>query len=349
MAGLKTFDAFPKTEERHVKKSVNGGLSSILTYFMLLLIAWTEFGSYFGGYIDEQYSVDPTIRETVQINMDMYIKMPCQLIHVNAMDETMDRKFVSNELIFEDMPFFVPYGTKVNNKNDIVSPGLDEIIGEAIPAEFREKLDFKSQVDADGNPLFKVDGCHIYGSVKLNRVAGELQFTAKGWGYRDNGRAPLDQIDFNHVINEFSFGDFYPYIDNPLDGTAKIEKQKSISRYIYSTSVVPTIFQKLGAEVDTNQYSLAEYHTAPKDGKIKLTTSIPGIFFRYDFEPLSIVISDKRLSFVQFIVRLVAILSFILYMASWLFRGTDFLLVNTLGPKWSLRFQPTMDNNGLLS
>lgn len=312
------------------------------------MIAWSEFGSYFGGYIDKQYGVDKEIRETVQINMDLYVRMPCQWIHVNARDETMDRKLVSEDLVLEEMPFFVPGNTKIDNLNNIVTPNLDEILGEAIPAQFIEKLDTAVHLDADGKPKYELDGCHIYGSMKVNRVSGELQITAKGYGYRGSMRTPVEKINFNHVINEFSFGDFYPYIDNPLDGTGKIEPEKPKTTYVYFTSVVPTIYQKLGAQVDTNQYSISEYQYDNENANMKEVRRTPGIFFKYDFEPLSILISDKRLSFTQFIIRLVAILSFVLYMFSWLFRGVDMLLVSFLGPKWSLRYQPANANPSLL-
>ncbi|CCE61718.1 hypothetical protein TPHA_0B00460 [Tetrapisispora phaffii CBS 4417] len=349
MAGLKTFDAFPKTEERHVKKSKKGGLSSILTYAFLLLIAWTEFGSYFGGYIDKQYSVDKDIRKVVQINMDIYVKMPCEWLHVNVLDDTNDRKIVSEELIFEDMPFFVPHGSKVNNLNKVVTPELDDILAEAIPAEFREKIETKPLLGPDGKPIFELTGCHVYGSVTVNRVAGEMQITAKGYGYRDRKRAPKDLIDFNHVVNEFSFGDFYPYIENPLDGTCKMYPNSPFSSYNYFMSVVPTFYQKLGAEIDTNQYSIREYHVDLKNSNVnaKLST-IPGIFLKYDFEPLAIIISDVRLTFLQFIVRLVAILSFVLYIASWIFRAVDKSLIFVLGPKWSLHYQPAANSQGIL-
>ncbi|QID87086.1 ER vesicle protein [Saccharomyces pastorianus] len=348
MAGLKTFDAFPKTEEQYKKKSTKGGLTSLLTYLFLLFIAWTEFGEYFGGYIDYQYTVDNQVRDTVQINIDLYVNTKCEWLHINVRDQTMDRKLVSEELQLEDMPFFIPYDTKVNDFNEIITPELDEILGEAIPAEFREKLDTRAFFD-ENDPmnahLPEFNGCHIFGSVPVNRVSGELQITAKGLGYLDSRKAPLEDLNFAHVINELSYGDFYPYIDNPLDNTAQFNKDEPLTAYVYYTSVVPTLFQKLGAEVDTNQYSVNDYRYSSKDGNTK---RVLGIFFKYNFEPLSIVVSDVRLSFVQFLVRLVAICSFLVYCASWIFTFLDMALITVMGPKWSLRYQPDAKSKGIL-
>lgn len=308
-------------------------------------MCWTEFGSYFGGYIDQQYKVDDQVKETFQINMDMYVHMPCKWLHINVRDQTMDRKLVSNELNLEDMPFFVPYGTMVNDMRKIATPELDEILAEAIPAQFREKMD-PNALRADlGDIAF--DGCHIYGSVPVNRVSGELHITAKGWGYSDFERAPVSEINFSHVINEFSYGDFFPYIDNPLDSTAKVSIDNPLTGYIYDTSIVPTVYEKLGAQVDTNQYAVSERQFDPKAAH-KGSRSIPGIYFRYDFEALSILIKDQRLSFVQFVIRLVALLSFVVYIASWAFRMVDLVLILALGPKWSLRYQPGSDSHGIL-
>lgn len=341
-----------KTEEQYKKKSSKGGLSSLFTYFFLIFIAYTEFGSYFGGYVEQQYTVDPEVRENVQINLDLYVHLQCQYIHVNVRDSTMDRKIASEELKFEDMPFFIPFDVRVNDLPHVITPEMDEILGEAIPAEFREKIDMRNYYDENDpnthHNLPDFNGCHIFGSIPVNRVSGELQITAKGVGYRDFQSTPPELINFAHVINEFSYGDFYPYIDNPLDASAKFDTSDPQTAYIYYTSVVPTIYQKLGAEVDTNQYSVSEYRYHNNDGSMLQSGYVPGIFFRYNFESLSIVVMDKRLTFLQFVVRLVAIISFAIYFASWVFTLTDLFLINVMGPKWSLRYQPDVQSHGIL-
>lgn len=353
MAGLRTFDAFPKTEEQYKKKSQKGGLSSLLTYLFLIFIAWTEFGNYFGGYVDQQYMVDPDVKESVQINLDLFVKMPCKWIDIHARDLSMDNKIANEELKFEDMTFFIPFDTRINDIKEIITPELDVILGDAIPAEFREKIDTRMYYDENdpstAHHLPTLDGCHVFGSIPVNRLRGELQITAKGHGYGSFDKAPLDKINFAHVINEFSFGDFYPYIDNPLDNSAKFDMEDPRTAFVYHTNVVPTIYQKLGAEVDTNQYSVGEFRYHQNDNSMANVGLVPGIFFKYNFESLTIMVADKRLSFIQFIIRLVAILSFVVYFASWLFLLVDVSLVALLGPKWSLRYQPDASSQGILN
>ncbi|KAL3233539.1 ER-derived vesicles protein ERV41 [Nakaseomyces bracarensis] len=352
MAGIRTFDAFPKTEEVYKKKSTKGGITSILTYIFLLFICWTEFGKFFGGYIDQQYTVDNVVRETVQINMDLYVNIKCQHIHINVRDETKDRKLVIQELNLEDMPFFIPYDSKVNDVNDIVTPELDDIVGDAIPAEFREKLDTRQFFNEDDpesqKHLPQFNGCHIFGSIPVNRVKGELQITASGFGYYGK-RPPIEEVNFAHAINEFSFGDFYPYINNPLDKTARFNKEDPLSAYVYHVSAIPMKYKKMGVEIDTFQYSVNDYRHSVKDMRRKSLSVFPGIFFKYNFEALSIEVSDIRISFFQFIIRLVAIMSFFVFVVSWIFTIIDLLLVNILGPKWSLRYQPDTQSGGILT
>ncbi|SCU90511.1 LAME_0E08878g1_1 [Lachancea meyersii CBS 8951] len=343
MSGLRTFDAFPKTDAQHVKKSSKGGVSSILTYLFLAFIAWSEFGSFFGGYVDHQYGVSSDMRETAQINMDLFVHTPCKWLSVFANDITGDRKLVQNELSFEDLPFYIPYGTNVDGRNEIRTPGLDEVLAKAIPAQFREKLDFSALADDQ-----EFDGCHIFGSIPINMVRGDLHITVRGFSLADFQRTPQEAINFSHVFNELSFGDFYPYIDNPLDKTGRLTSEAAKS-YRYHTSVVPTTFRKLGAEVHTFQYSLGETESTVSGSQFGRRGPIPGIVLSYNFEALSITVSDERISFWQFIVRLIAILSFIVYIVSWAFRLTDKLLVVVLGPKWSLRYQSdNRQNTGIL-
>lgn len=351
MAGLRTFDAFPKTRDEHQKKSTKGGYTSILMYLFLLFVIWSDFGEYFGGYVDHQYSVNDEIKETVNINIDLFVKMPCELIHIMVSDQTLDRKLPSNELTLEEMPFFIPFDTRVNGINEIITPELNEILGEAIPAQFREKLDTRAlfdENDPEGNHLPKFDGCHIFGSLPVNRVEGQLHITAKGVGYSVGRKPPIEMLDFTHVINEFSFGDFYPYIDNPLDNTAKFNLKEPTSAYTYYTSVIPTFYSKLGAEVDTYQYSVKDMRSNALDENSQQLRKIPGILFKYNFEPLSIFVLDKHISFLRFLVKLVALLSFVLYSATWTFTLLDMAVVFIFGAKFSFRYHKNSDRRGIL-
>jgi hypothetical protein len=83
----------------------------------------------------------------------------------------------------------------------------------------------------------KGDACRIYGMMEIHKCNGDFHITARGHGYQQFGGEHLDhaspfphkhwrwvlmdvEINFTHIIDEFSFGEYYPKIDNPLDFTS---------------------------------------------------------------------------------------------------------------------------------
>ncbi|CCD27168.1 uncharacterized protein NDAI_0J02760 [Naumovozyma dairenensis CBS 421] len=340
MSKLGAFDAFPKTEEEHVKKSTRGGLSSILTYLFLLFMIYNEVGRYFGGFIEQQYIVDIEIQERAQINFDIFLNTTCDLIDVRIVDLTSDnmKRSVSDEISFEDLTFYIPYGTRINILNGIYTTEFDEVLTQAIPYEFGMRIDERPPEDDMPN----INACHLFGSVDVNRLPGILEISTNSTGnINDNGKS------FAHVINELSFGEFFPFIDNPLDNTAKVLPDQPLTTYSYYLTVIPTIYEKLGKRVNTNQYSLNEFIFKHIYNVKSQTQYDEAIRIHYDFDALSIFMHDTRLDFIQFLVRLVAILSFVVYIASWVFRFIDKALILLLGPRWSLMYEP-VSQRGLL-
>ncbi|KAI3405051.2 hypothetical protein KGF56_002136 [Candida oxycetoniae] len=323
---VKTFDAFPKVDPQHQVRSKRGGLSTILTYLFGLLILWIEIGGYIGGYVDRQFVVDNVVRSDLTINIDMIVAMPCAFIHTNVEDITRDRFLAGETLNFEGINFFIPLGFKINNPIDFhQTPDLDEVVQESLRAEFRQSSSRINQ----GAPA-----CHIFGSIPVNQVKGDFRITGKGFGYRDRSHVPFEALNFTHAIQEFSYGDFFPYLNNPLDATGKVTNEK-LQAFVYHARVVPTLYEKLGLEVDTNQYSLTENHYVVKTDEIsRKLQGIPGIYFRYEFEPIKMIIREKRIPFFQFIVRIGTICGGILVAAGYLFKLYEKLLVIFFGKKF---------------
>lgn len=322
---VKTFDAFPKVDPHHQVRSQRGGLSTLVTHFCGLLILWIEIGGYIGGYVDRQFTVDDQIRSDLTINIDMIVAMPCQFIHTNVEDITHDTYLAGETLNFEGIHFFVPDSFKINNPNDFhETPDLDEVMQESLRAEFRSE---GARVN-EGAPA-----CHIFGSIPVNQVRGDFRITGKGFGYRDRLHVPFESLNFSHVIQEFSFGEFYPYLNNPLDATGKITEER-LQTYMYYAKVVPTLYEQLGLEIDTNQYSLTEnQHVIKVDQSTHRPDGIPGIYFLYDFEPIKLVIREKRIPFFQFIAKLATIGGGLLIAAGYLFRLYEKLLFIFYGQK----------------
>lgn len=325
---VRTFDAFPKLNSQHAVRSQRGGFSTIMTVVVILFIAWVQIGGYIGGYVDHQFVVDDQIRSDLRINVDLAVAMPCEFLHTNVMDITDDRFLAAEILNFQGTYFRVPEHFSMNNENDdYETPELEDVIKESVQFEFGlEGLHIAEDAPA----------CHIFGSIPVNQVSGDFHITAKGFGYRDRLHVDRQALNFSHVIAEFSFGDFYPLIKNPLDFSGKVT-QENLQSYKYYAKVVPTFYERLGVEVDTNQYSITELHRVYGVGSRGESLGIPGIFFKYEFEPIKLIINDKRLPFIQFVAKLATIIGGIFVVAGYAFRLYEKLVRLFLGKKYATR------------
>ena len=84
--------------------------------------------------------------------------------------------------------------------------------------------------------------CRIFGTLPINRVRGSLHITGKGQGINFFASQP-ETLNFTHQVSELSFGDFYPYFDNPLDMTYKVTHENKHT-FQYKLDVVPTQYEK---------------------------------------------------------------------------------------------------------
>lgn len=72
----------------------------------------------------------------------------------------------------------------------------------------------------------------------------------------------------------------------------------------YFLSIVPTTYisSATSRRIETNQYAVSEL-ARDMTGAM----NPPGLFFKYDIEPIALTITDDRMPFRQFLVRLVNI------------------------------------------
>ncbi|KAM9892759.1 hypothetical protein OXX79_009808 [Metschnikowia pulcherrima] len=321
---VKVFDAFPKVAPEASVRSQRGGLSTMLTVLCMLLIIWVQIGGFLGGYVDRRFAVDKVIRSSLDINIDVVVAMQCQFLTTNVMDITSDTYMAGEVLNFQGVGFNVPPMFSVNSENnDHDTPELDEIMQETLRAEY-------SIAGARANE--DAPACHIFGTIPVNYVKGEFFITAKGSTFRDRSFVQTSSYNFSHVIYEYSYGDFYPFINNPLDFTAKIT-EGNLQQYKYFAKVVPTVYEKLGILIDTYQYSLTEIHHESKPEDMQP----PGLYFAYSFEPIKLTIREKRISFIAFVAKLATILSGLLVAAGYLFRLYEKVLRILFGKKYTER------------
>ena len=134
-------------------------------------------------------------------------------------------------------------------------------------------------------------------------------------------------FNFSHIINELSFGEYYPSLVNPLDGTVE-GTPHHFHKFQYFLSVVPTIYAvssgtpyNYRALISTNQYAVTEQSHMIDE------RSVPGIFFKYDIEPVLLSIEESRDSFLRFMVKIINVVSGVLVAGHWGFTLTEWIKV----------------------
>lgn len=119
-----------------------------------------------------------------------------------------------------------------------------------------------------------------------------------------------------------SFGPFLPSLVNPLDRTISVATNRFF-KFQYFMSIVPTTYSvghpdtRGSRTIFTNQYAVTEQE---KDINER---TIPGIFFKYDIEPILLNIVETRDSFFVFLIKIVNILSGALVAGHWGFTMTE--------------------------
>jgi len=292
-------------------RTTRGSVSSIFMYVFLFFMIWVEVGGYIDGFIDYQFSVDDVIRTKLFLNMDITVASPCKSLHVDVRDATADRLLAEEKLNFQGLPGAIPWQMYQKTKQ-VVTPKLEDILANSLGAKFvvegeRRNEDFPY--------------CRIFGTLPINRVRGSLHITGKGQGINFFASQP-ETLNFTHQVSELSFGDFYPYFDNPLDMTYKVTHENKHT-FQYKLDVVPTQYEKLGLDIDTTQYSMSLYESSGK--------YMSGIFIQYDFEPIKMIVAERRLSFWHFLIKLVTIIGGIWIVCRWFYRVIEKVLTIAFG------------------
>lgn len=313
---LRSFDAFPKVPPSNQVRTKQGTLTSILMYIMLFFLIWVEVGGYLDGFIDYQFTVDDQIRKAVDLNLDIAVHMPCKYLQANVRDATQDHMLAAERLNFQGISSDIP-DFFFSKKKDVATPKLEDVLANSLEARFSSE----GQHINENMPC-----CRIFGTVPINRVRGDFYISVKGFGFANAGLA--NSMNFTHYISEFSVGTFYPYLDNPLDMTYQVT---SIPRhtYHYKLNIIPTLYAKLGLAIDTTQYAMSMYETSDR--------YMPGIFIQYDFEPIKMIVAERRLSFWHFFVRLVTIIGAIWIVTKLAYRGLEKLATLILGKEFMRR------------
>ena len=308
-----------------------------------------------------ELTVDTSRGETLQVHVDVtFPKMPCSWMSIDVMDVSGDIRLEVDHEIYKQRldrrgrvkerhgPELTEFGpkSKVTNLNGDDTAQTTEC-GSCYGAEteeikccnsckeVREAYKKKNwamrsianveQCKAEGYTENldeqKGEGCHIYGDMEINKVAGNIHF-APGHSFQQGAMHMHDlqpfageqPFDFTHKINKLAFGIEYPGMRNPLDGLNVKQKPLPIKKigdlpaggtYQYYLKVVPTRYTTMGnSTIMSNQYSVTESYKEPMPGGMQ---QLPGVFFFYDLSPVQVNFKEERRSFFTFITSACAI------------------------------------------
>ena len=322
--------------------------------FVLIL---SEFLRWWRGHEMHTFAVEKDVGRSMQINLDIVIPMQCKDIHINVQDAAGDRILAGTMLKEEPTNWHQWADIRGVHRLGMDSQGRvitgegyhehEEGFGEEhvhdIVAAARSTRKFAKTPKLRGG-LKGGDSCRIFGSLGVNKVQGDFHITARGHGYQEFASQHLDHtgmsllsttksgwrltitaFNFSHIISELSFGAFYPSLLNPLDRTVSTTPNH-FHKFQYYLSVVPTVYT-VGSSthwasrtVFTNQYAVTE------QSHIVGERSVPGIFFKYDMEPLLLTVEESRDSFLRFVVKVVNVFSGVLVAGHWGFTLTEWAL-----------------------
>ncbi|KAI9209862.1 endoplasmic reticulum vesicle transporter-domain-containing protein [Polychytrium aggregatum] len=291
------FDAFAKIDGPYKSNSALGGVLTLIVALLSIVLVTSELATFLKIHQDYEFLVDQQRHQTLQINMDLTIAMPCEYLRGDVLDASGGFLHLGNGFRMTPVIFHTHgvsyYGKKAASNLNIVK---------AVAQANKFYADPDLQVSPGDNPA---RACRVQGSINVQKLAGMLHFTALGHGY-NGAHVAHEAINFTHRIDRFSFGISYPGLVNPLDRSLELAESHT-DMFQYFISVVPTIYidkiRTFGEKIIlTSQYAVTDYQKVVSQEAGH--EGLPGIFIKYEIEPISVRVTASRQSFLHLLTRL---------------------------------------------
>jgi len=169
-----------------------------------LILFWAELSRWWRGTEEHTFAVEKGVAHTLDINLDIVVRMRCADLHVNVQDAAGDR-ILAAERLTRDPTMWVQWvdgkgvhrlgrdaqGRVVTGEGWVEDEGFGEEHVHDIVALGKKKAKWAKTPklpSRGGEP----DSCRIYGSLELNKVQGDFHITARGHGYLEGDAQHLD-------------------------------------------------------------------------------------------------------------------------------------------------------------
>ncbi|KAL7293665.1 hypothetical protein TKK_0012744 [Trichogramma kaykai] len=332
---VKELDAFPKIPDDYRKHSAVGGTFSIVSVIIILYIIYSETSYFLDTRLKFKFVPDIDVNDEIEMNVDITVAMPCASIGADVVDSTNKNLNTIGQLHEEstwwdlepDQRAHFEALKHVNSYFREEYHAIHEILWKSNQLTYASG-EVPKRIHT---PSYPSNACRIYGSLIVNKVAGNFHITSGKALHLPRGHIHISAFmsernyNFSHRINKFSFGKPSPGIIHPLEGDEKVTSDSTML-YQYFIEVVSTHINTFMRKTQTYQYSVKDFER-PIDHD-KGSHGIPGIFFKYDISALKVNVSQEGDSFIEFIVKLLSSIGCIYV--------TNGLLNNLVQGAWSL-------------
>ncbi|RDB26128.1 ER-derived vesicles protein 41 [Hypsizygus marmoreus] len=302
-APLAKFDAFPKIPSTYKARSESRGFMTLFVALLAFVLMLNDIGEFIWGWPDQEFSIDNNKSPYMGINIDIVVAMPCQYLSVDLRDAVGDRLFLSGGFRRDGTVFDTTQATTFKAHTEALS------VRKAVSQSRKSRGLFSMfrRRTPEFKPTYKHEAagsaCRVWGTLGVKRVTANLHITTLGHGYASYEHVDHTQMNLSHVISEFSFGPHFPDMTQPLDYSYEITNEPFIA-YQYFLHVVPTTYiAPRSPPLRTNQYSVTHYTRILEHNR-----GTPGIFFKFDLDPLSITIHQRTTTFIQLFIRCVGVI-----------------------------------------
>ncbi|KAF9525798.1 DUF1692-domain-containing protein [Crepidotus variabilis] len=300
---LSKLDAFPKVPSTYKARSESRGFMTIFVAFLAFLLLLNDLSEFIWGWPDYEFSVDNNKNPFLKVNLDMVVAMPCNFLSVDLRDAVGDRLLLVGTMRRDGTFFDVGQATKLKEHAQALSARQAVAQSKKSRGLFDWLRKKKDGFKPTYNHVADASACRIVGSIDVKRVTANLHVTTLGHGYASYEHVDHNQMNLSHIITEFSFGPFFPEIVQPLDNSYETTDKHFVA-YQYFLHVVPTTYiAPRTAPLDTAQYSVTHYTR-----ELSHDEGVPGIFFKFDLDPLAIKLHQRTTSFLQLLIRCVGVL-----------------------------------------
>ncbi|KAF8987014.1 endoplasmic reticulum vesicle transporter-domain-containing protein [Cyathus striatus] len=263
----------------------------------------TRIGEYIWGRPDDEFSIDDKKQSYLNINLDITVQYDvllesCVDLSTDLRDAIGDRFILSGRFHWDGTKCDTGQITTLREHSEALSASRTL-------AQSRESRGFFSTLFRFGKRSFKPtythkedsDSCRIFGTMMVKRVTASLHIITLGHGYasyehveHDRWRG-VDGMNLSHIITKFSFGPFPPEMAQPLYNSFEVMTE------LRTTYIAPR-----STPLNIHQYSVTH-----DTRTLEHNRGTPGIFFKFDIDPLSITIHQRTTSLLQLFIRAVGV------------------------------------------